>query len=187
MKKEKLNALGIKATRDYTVEEVLRLSSTELCDRETVYKAGLLREFCEEFYASKSENIESIKKSEQIAKYLAPHLRCLDHEECWIVLVNRECKPLDTIHISDGSIGSCVIDIPRIAKHAVIAGASGVFLAHNHPSGNPVPSKSDIEQTKQLRDALKLFNISLLDHIIFGDGEYFSFGDEKKSPLPKRG
>ena len=183
MEKEKLNALGINATRDYTVEEVLRLSSPELCESETVYKAGLLREFCEEFYASKGEETEPVRSAEQAARLFAPHLKCLDHEECWVVLLDRSNKPLDTVHISDGTVGACTIDIARIAKHAVIAGASGVLLAHNHPSGNPQPSKADIEQTKQLRDALGLFNVKLLDHIIFGDREFFSFGEETAVPL----
>ena len=185
MKKEQLNAIGINATKDYTAEEVLRLSSSELCEPETAYKAGVLREFCREFYASKDGEAEPIKSPEQAAQLLAPHLRCLDHEECWALLLDRSNKPVDTVHISDGTIGACTIDIQRIAKHAIIAGASGVILSHNHPSGNPRPSKADIEKTKQLKDALKLFDIHLLDHIIFGGKEFFSFSEEEVKPIRK--
>ena len=185
MKKEQLNTIGISVTKDYTAEEVLRLSSSELCEPENIYRAGILRDFCEEFYASEAEEPEPITSSEAAMRYLAPHIRCLDHEECWVLLLDRSNKPVDTVHISDGTIGACVIDIQRIAKHAIIAGASGVILSHNHPSGNPRPSKADIEKTKQLKKALKLFDIGLVDHIIVGNREFFSFGEEEAKSLRK--
>ena len=56
--------------------------------------------------------------------------------------------------------------------------ACGVILVHTHPSGNPLPSKADIEKTEELRQALNIFEIELLDHIIIGDNQYYSFSDE---------
>ncbi len=61
---------------------------------------------------------------------------------------------------------------------AVESTASGVVIAHNHPSGQIVPSEQDKIITKKLKDALKLFEISLLDHVIIGDQVYFSFSDD---------
>ena len=57
--------------------------------------------------------------------------------------------------------------------------ACGVILVHTHPSGNSTPSTADIDATRKLREALKLFDIKLMDHIIIGDGQYYSFADEE--------
>ncbi len=186
MKKEKLQVLGINASRDYSAEELLRLSSSELCETGIAHKAGILREFCEEFYASKKEKSEAVTTASIAAERIAPFLRCLDHEECWVLLLDAKNRVADTIRISSGTKGACMIDVPRIAKHAVIAGATGVILAHNHPSGDPTPGMADIKETARLKKALDLFTIHLLDHIVIGDGEYYSFSEECRSPLKKK-
>ena len=61
--------------------------------------------------------------------------------------------------------------------------AAAVILAHNHPSGSPSPSAADIKETTKLKSALDTFSISLVDHIIFAEGRYYSFADEKESAL----
>jgi len=75
---------------------------------------------------------------------------------------------------------SCVMDIKVIAQTALLSGASGIILAHNHPSGNINPSNEDIKITSQAKAALKLINIELLDHIILTDTTYCSLSDEGK-------
>ena len=86
-----------------------------------------------------------------------------------------------------GGLDSIVIDNRMIVKEALLKSATGVIIAHNHPSGNCMPSSSDIQQTQALAKALNFLQISLVDHLIIADDSYFSFADEKITRLtPKK-
>ena len=80
--------------------------------------------------------------------------------------------------MSSGTVSSCVFDVRSIVMAAVAANASGIIIAHNHPSGNPSPSQADIRQTRCLRDAAALFDIGILDHLVITSDKCFSFCDE---------
>jgi len=78
-----------------------------------------------------------------------------------------------------GGISGCIVDNRLILSTALLAGASCIIVAHNHPSGNTRPSEADIKITELLKTACKYLNINLLDHIIYcGPDSYFSFADE---------
>lgn len=183
MKKESLKVLGIEVSRDFSVMELLKLSSEELMDPQVSYKVSALREFCQEFCESSLDNPTMVQSSKDAVGVLAPHLKFLDHEECWVLLLNSANNVLSSIRISTGTVRTCPIDAARISKAAIVAGATGVILAHNHPSGCPKPGSSDINETSKLKKALNTFNIDLLDHIIFADGRYFSFADDHEFRL----
>ena len=108
------------------------------------------------------------------------HLLDLDHEQFWIVLLNRANKVIRKIVVSAGGVSGTVADPKLIFKHALENLASGIIRVHNHPSGNTKPSEADILLTKKLMDAGALLEIPVLDHIIFTDSEYYSFADEGK-------
>lgn len=95
-----------------------------------------------------------------------------------ILLLNRGQKVLGVVPISEGGIDSTCADIRIIMQAAILGNASGIILTHNHPSGNVQPSKQDDVLTERLRDAAKLFDIRLLDHIIISDCGYYSYLDE---------
>ena len=95
-----------------------------------------------------------------------------------ILLLNRGQKVLGVVPISEGGIDSTCADIRIIMQAAILGNASGIILTHNHPSGNLQPSKLDDVLTERLRDAAKLFDIRLLDHIIISDCGYYSYLDE---------
>ena len=179
MKKESLKVLGIEVSRDFSVMELLKLSSEELMELQVSYKVSALGEFCE----SSLDNPTTVQSSKDVVGVLAPHLKFLNHEECWVLLLNSANNVLSNIRISTGIVRTCPIDAARISKAAIIAGATGVILAHNHPSGSPSPSTADIKEITKLKSALDTFNISLVDHIIFAEGRYYSFADEKESAL----
>jgi DNA repair protein RadC len=80
--------------------------------------------------------------------------------------------------VSSGSVAGTIADIRLILAPALLCGASGIILGHNHPSGNLAPSKADIDLTKKIKDAAKLLNTDLLDHIILTETSYSSFADE---------
>lgn len=80
--------------------------------------------------------------------------------------------------VSSGGVAGTIADIRLILAPALLCGASGIILGHNHPSGNLAPSKADIDLTKKIKDAAKLLNTDLLDHIILTETSYSSFADE---------
>ncbi len=109
---------------------------------------------------------------------LYPMLCDLRHEEFWILLLHRTCQVIRPVKVSQGGVGKTIIDIKIILKTAIENLATAIILCHNHPSGNTYPSPEDKAITKKLIEACKLMDIPVLDHIIIGDNQYYSFGDE---------
>ena len=122
-----------------------------------------------------------IRESSQAAGYLHEDLKSLDHEESWVLFLNTAGIPLAKKMITVGTIMSAPIDHRRIVKEALNCNATAIILFHNHPSGNPKPSSTDIKETEKLRSACQLFDISVLDHIIVTDKFYYSFADESQN------
>ena len=120
---------------------------------------------------------EKITSSSNAFNYFQPKIGDLAHEEFWIMFLNRANIVIDTMKISQGGTTGTVMDVKLIIKHAIERLAQGLIVAHNHPSGNKQPSDSDIQITKKIKEAAKLLDISLLDHIIIANNEYYSFAD----------
>jgi DNA repair protein RadC len=102
----------------------------------------------------------------------------LPHEEFWVLLLNRANRVIKKRRISEGGVSGTVADPKLIYKMALEELASGVVVAHNHPSGNLQPSQNDIDLTKKLKEAGKFLEVQLLDHLIVAGTKYFSFADE---------
>ena len=96
-------------------------------------------------------------------------------EEAVCIFLNRALNPLGYKHLSVGCLTGCIIDVSLICTAALLTRCNGVILCHSHPSGNLQPSQKDTEVTKQLKEALKLFDICLHDHFIITPGSYYSF------------
>ncbi len=109
---------------------------------------------------------------------LVPHLTDKPHEEFWILLLNRANEVMRPVLISAGGVSGTVADPKIIFKQAIENLASAMILCHNHPSGNLTPSQADKDLTRKLKDAGRLLDIPVLDHIIFTDKAYLSFADE---------
>jgi DNA repair protein RadC len=119
-----------------------------------------------------------ITGSRDAFEILKAHLLDIHHEEFWILLLNRANRVIKKHQISQGGVAGTVADPKIIFKVALAELASGIILAHNHPSGNLTASQADIELTKKLKDAGKLLEIQVLDHLIVAGQKYFSFADE---------
>lgn len=102
----------------------------------------------------------------------------LNHEEFWLILMKRNNEVIKKEMLSRGGVSGTVVDAKIVFKRALEETASGLILAHNHPSGNLKPSQEDISLTKRLKDAGKTLDIMILDHLIFTDNGFFSFADE---------
>lgn len=119
-----------------------------------------------------------IRTSKDIFDYIYPEVADLPHEEFYVLYLNRANKVLTHKHISTGGVTGTVADIKIMLKHGIELLASGIVAVHNHPSGNLKPSQADITLTKKLKDACNLMEINLLDHLIIGERQYYSFSDE---------
>src|SRR5882762_6538039 len=99
-------------------------------------------------------------------------------EQFKVMLMNRANKVLGIFELSTGGVSGTVADPKIIFVAALKGGASGIIVAHNHPSGNLTASQSDIDLTRKLKEAGKFLEIQLLDHVIVTTEGYFSFADE---------
>jgi len=125
-----------------------------------------------------AEKHVSLSSSQAVFEYLQPIMGDLITEEFRVIYLNRANRIIENISISKGGTTGTVIDIKIIMKRALEVLAQGIIIAHNHPSGNKMPSEMDIQITKKIQEAAKLFNITVLDHIIVADKTYYSFKDE---------
>lgn len=124
------------------------------------------------------EEKPKISGSKDIYDLLKAELLDIPHEAFWIVLLNRANRVIKKHQISQGGVAGTVADPKIIFKIALEELASGVILAHNHPSGNLTASQSDIDLTRKLKESGKLLEIQILDHIIVAGKKYMSFADE---------
>ena len=118
-----------------------------------------------------------IASSEDVYNIFHPILADLKHEEVWVLLLNRANKVLKKIQVSKGGVTGTVVDVRMIMKEAIDSLASAMILCHNHPSGNSNPSGDDDNITRKLKEAGKIMEMQLLDHIIVCDHSYYSYLD----------
>ena len=116
--------------------------------------------------------------SDDVQEFFRIKMRDLCHEECHLLLLDVKNQYMGHHLLSRGGITESTVDIRLLLRHALVAGAPNVILAHNHPSGNPQPSRQDDELTKRLNQACHAVQLRLLDHIIIGDNTYYSYADE---------
>lgn len=121
---------------------------------------------------------QKVTCSKDAYKLIQPFLQDLSHEEFWILLLDRANQLIKPVSISQGGVSGTVSDPKIIFKNAIEALASGVILAHNHPSGNLKPSEADMRLTRQMQESGKLLEIPVLDHLIISDSGYLSMADE---------
>ncbi|MDG1518311.1 MAG: DNA repair protein RadC [Flavobacteriales bacterium] len=134
-----------------------------------------------EFARRRKEEVDVVTKigsSSDIFKEMSSNLSDLNHEEFWVVFLNRGNRIIKKERISSGGITGTVVDNKIILKKALLHLASSVILVHNHPSGNLKPSPQDHKVTQKIKSACELLEINLLDHLIIAGNSYYSFADE---------
>ncbi len=126
---------------------------------------------------SKASDKITIRSSRDSFEAIKGYFWDLNHEEFWVFLLNRGNQITHHFLISKGGVAGTVVDVKIIFKYAIDHLASGILVAHNHPSGRPKPSGSDQKITDRIKDAGKIMDVQLVDHIILAGNEYFSFSD----------
>lgn len=120
-----------------------------------------------------------ISSPEEVFRMMYPLLRDLESEECWVIYLNNANVYLGRERLSVGGTEATVLDSKVVLRKACEKKASGIILVHNHPSGNAYPSPADITRTRAIRNALKACEMSLIDHLVIGSSNYYSFADER--------
>ena len=121
----------------------------------------------------------SLSSPQKVFEIMQPLMRDLDHEECWVLFLNKSNRMVAKEMVSHGGLDSTIIDNRSIIMKALDKKASALILVHNHPSGTALPSRADITQTQALSKALKTCDLSLMDHVIISRDSYYSFADER--------
>lgn len=124
------------------------------------------------------DDVIQISTSTDVYKYLIQTFAHLNHEEFWILLLNRSNKIIGKHLISKGGQAGTVADPKIIFKVALEQNAAYIVLAHNHPSGNLKPSDSDNKLTSNMVASGSLLSLPVIDHLIFTDNGYYSYRDE---------
>ena len=140
--------------------------------RVPIYRIALVRQGslpCEE---------QRIRSSQMVSRVLQTYLSDADREHFVVILLDQKHGVIGINTVSVGSLTAGIVILREVFKPAILANAAAIICGHNHPSGDPQPSREDRAITTKLVDAGKLLGIEVLDHVIIGaEGRYFSFGD----------
>lgn len=172
----KMDNEGIRFLKNASIEELCEIDGIGI-SKASLIKAGLelgVR-------VAESEVIRyQVKNPWDIYKYYMESMRYLKEEVFKTVLLNTKNEIITDIDVSHGTLNSSLVHPREVFKNAIKKSANKIILIHNHPSGNVEPSNEDIYVTDRLIECGKIIGIEIIDHIIIGDGIYFSFKESRK-------
>jgi DNA repair protein RadC len=121
-----------------------------------------------------------LRQSHDVADLLWQFLNDVDREHFVVILVDRKNRLIGIHTVSVGSLTASVVHPREVFKVAILSNAAAILCGHNHPSGDPQPSREDCSLTRRLVQAGQVLGIEVLDHVIIGDGaaDYYSFADQ---------
>ena len=138
----------------------------------------LVQEVARAFLKEKIMDKPIYKSAQEIFDYLYHSMRDLRKEVFKVIYLNSQNQIIETVDLFEGTVNSSAISPRQVVEDALKHNATSLIFAHNHPSGNPQPSKNDKEVTRDLVYAGSIMRIRVLDHIIIGNNKYFSFAGE---------
>lgn len=133
-----------------------------------------LSEISKRFKAFKSGDEYRITSAKSAAEYVMEDMRYLKKEYLKLIMLNSKNVVIAVKHISVGSLNSSIVHPREVFLEAIKNSSASIIICHNHPSGDPTPSKEDINITNRLKECGKILGIEVLDHIIIGNGIYVS-------------
>jgi DNA repair protein RadC len=138
----------------------------------------LVQEVAREFLRSKMIDKPFYSSSQEVFDYLYHAMRGLKKELFKVIYLTGQNQVIDTADLSEGTVSSSPVAPREVIEGAIKHSAAALVFVHNHPSGNPQPSMSDMSLTRELVYAGKVMQIKVLDHIIIGENRYYSFAGE---------
>ncbi len=174
--------LADKLIEDIGLENLLNISYTDLCKYKGI-KIGKASKIIASFEIAKRSLIKQnnsihLKSANECYEYIKNDYLFLEYERVEIVYVDASLKIIKKTKFESFEVSLTALPFKLIIKEAINYNAVGIFLFHNHPSGNPYPSKSDILSTYNLYKMLNGINLILFDHIIVSKKSFYSFNEE---------
>lgn len=170
-----------------SIDRVLEASVEELCQvkgigESTALLLHLVPQVERRYAISRNRRGEKIRNSAQASVYLAPYFRYAREELIYLLCLDSSQQVICCLRLAQGSSDCANFSIRQVAEAALSRKASGVILAHNHPSGIALPSGADLITTKQLKGVLEAVGIRLLDHLVLGNGDFVSLSQSEGEP-----
>lgn len=171
-----MSSEGLRTLTNCTMEELMQIKGIGLAKASQVIAAV---ELGKRIALTTNVNNYKIQGPEDISNLLMEEMRYLNKEIFNIILLNTKNNVIAIENISIGSLNASIVHPREVFNIAIKRSSSAIILAHNHPSGDPKPSMEDINITKRLIEAGTIIGINVLDHIIIGDGIYFSMKEKE--------
>jgi DNA repair protein RadC len=124
--------------------------------------------------AHTERNRPKIRCAQDVADLLMLRFKHCETEQFKCLLLNTKHEVLKTVEVSQGGLDGTAAHPRDVFRQAVREGASAVIVCHNHPSGDPEPSRDDLLLTRRLSEAAEVLGVAFVDHVIFGDGRHVS-------------
>ncbi|NLM44474.1 MAG: DNA repair protein RadC [Clostridiales bacterium] len=166
---------GLKFLVNTTVEELSQIDGIGLAKATQLMAAAELGRRISQY---KADDDIYIRCPKDAAELLMEDMRYLNKEHMKVILLNIKCKVISIEEISVGSLSSSLAHPREIFIPAIKKSSAAIIMAHNHPSGDPHPSKDDVDLTKRIYEAGKILGIELYDHIIIGNGDFVSLKEK---------
>jgi DNA repair protein RadC len=128
-----------------------------------------------------------LRTAHEVYRYLAPRLSLLRREVFHVLSFNTRNVLLADSRVAEGTTDACTVDPREVFRAALAAHATAVVFAHNHPSGDPEPSESDLVLTRELQAGARIFRLRVLDHLVVGAGRYRSLAQSGQLHAPPAG
>ncbi|NLJ84486.1 MAG: DNA repair protein RadC [Halanaerobiaceae bacterium] len=166
---------GLKALNYLSINELIEvkgIGNTKAAQIKAVVELG------KRLASLEREEKDIVRTPEDVVQLLMPEMRFLTQEVFKVILLDIKNQVISVPLISKGGLSSSIVHPREVFKEAIKRSAAAMILAHNHPSGIPEPSREDISITKRLLAAGEIMGIDVLDHVIIGDGIYYSMREE---------
>ncbi len=182
-KEESVLDLSSRIINEYGFDRLFNMSYAELKSIKGIKEAKATRlmalfEIARRIMKNKKDKFQ-LDDSKAAYEYLKNEFQFLESEIVVLVLVNSQCEVIKVKKYNSDTSSAVLIPFRDIVNEAINYKAYGIFLAHNHPSGNVNPSKADIDVTKRMINLLRELSINFFDHLIISGDTYFSFSDSR--------
>ena len=166
---------GLRFIADCTIEELCNIKGIGIAKACQIIAAV---ELGKRIATKPEKNLINVGSPQLVSKLFMEEMRYLKKEVFRVLMLNVKNEIIKIEEVSVGILNSALVHPREVFVNAIRKNASSVLLVHNHPSGNPKPSKEDITLTRRLTEAGEIIGIQVLDHVIIGDGEYISLKEQ---------
>ena len=166
-----------------TLQGVFEASSRELCEIEGIGPKNqlvvkLIKAVADRYMNRKLQHQDVVSNSRSLFQYLTHHMRDKDRECFEVVFLDAKNRVIGTDTLFKGTLTASSVYPREVVRAALDHRAAALIFAHNHPSGDPAPSPEDMALTRELVFACRTMGITVHEHLVIGNGNYFSFADQ---------